>query len=188
MQKVVIVGAGRVGETAAQLLAQRETASEVVPIDIREDAPQGVALDIAQMAPFFYFDTKVTGSNDPAAMHDADLVVTAAGVPGMSRSDVLDTNAKVVDGIVDDIVRYAPQAMIVMVTNPVDVSCLAPHRLAAKPRVRSGRGVGRLAHGGGHCGRDQFRHARYHHHRAWQAWRQHGAGATLLHHQRDPGE
>ncbi len=111
MQKVAIVGAGRVGETTAQFLAEQETAREVVLIDIREDAPQGVALDIAQTAPFFRFDTRVTGSNDPAAMAGAEVVVVTAGVPrkpGMSRSDVLDINVKVIDGIVDDILRHAP--------------------------------------------------------------------------------
>lgn len=124
MQKVAIVGAGRVGETTAQILAEQETCHEVVLIDIREDAPQGVALDIAQTAPFFEFDTKVVGSNDPAAMQGADVVVITAGVarkPGMSRSDVLDTNVKVIDGIVDDMLRYAPDAIAIVVSNPVDV-------------------------------------------------------------------
>lgn len=139
MQKVAIVGAGRVGETTAQLLAQRETAAEVVLVDVREDTPQGVALDIAQMAPFFHFDTKVTGSNDPAAMSDADLVVITAGVPrkpGMSRSDVLDINAKVIDEIVDDVMRYAPQAIIIMVTNPVDVLTYRVLQRTGWPRNR----------------------------------------------------
>lgn len=124
MQKVAIIGSGRVGETTAQILAEQETAREVVLIDIREDTPQGVALDIAQTAPFFHFDTKVTGSNDPAAMRDADVVIITAGVPrkpGMSRSDVLEINVKVIDGIVDDILEHAPDAIIIMVTNPVDV-------------------------------------------------------------------
>jgi len=124
MQKVAIVGAGRVGETTAQILAEQETAREVVLVDIREDAPQGVALDIAQTAPFFHFDTRVSGSNDPAAMVDAEVVVITAGVPrkpGMSRSDVLEINVKVIDGIVDDVTRYAPEAIVIMVTNPVDV-------------------------------------------------------------------
>ncbi|MCP5413759.1 MAG: malate dehydrogenase [Chromatiaceae bacterium] len=124
MQKVAIVGAGRVGETTAQILAEQETCREVVLIDIREDVPQGVALDIFQTAPFFEFDTRVTGSNDPAAMQDADVVVVTAGVPrkpGMSRSDVLDINVQVIDQIVGDIMKYAPDAIVIMVTNPVDV-------------------------------------------------------------------
>lgn len=124
MQKVAIVGAGRVGETTAQILAEQETCREVVLIDIREDVPQGVALDIFQTAPFFEFDTRVTGSNDPAAMQDADVVVITAGVPrkpGMSRSDVLDINVEVIDQIIGDVMKYAPEAIVIMVTNPVDV-------------------------------------------------------------------
>lgn len=124
MQKVAIVGAGRVGETTAQILAEQETCREVVLIDIREDVPQGVALDIFQTAPFFEFDTRVTGSNDPAAMQDANVVVITAGVPrkpGMSRSDVLDINVEVIDQIVGDVMKYAPEAIVIMVTNPVDV-------------------------------------------------------------------
>ncbi len=139
MQKVAIVGAGRVGETTAQILAEQETCREVVLIDIREDVPQGVALDIFQTAPFFEFDTRVTGSNDPAAMQDADVVVVTAGIPrkpGMSRSDVLDTNVEIIDGIVGDIVRYAPEAIVIMVTNPVDVLTYRVWQLTGWPRER----------------------------------------------------
>jgi len=139
MQKVAIIGAGRVGETTAQILAEREACREVVLIDIREDVPQGVALDIFQTAPFFKFDTRVSGSNDPAAMQDADVVVITAGVarkPGMSRSDVLDTNVKVIDGIVADVVKYAPEAIVIMVTNPVDVLTYRVWQLTGWPRER----------------------------------------------------
>ncbi|WP_419596798.1 malate dehydrogenase [Thiolapillus sp.] len=124
MNKVVIMGAGRVGETTAQILAEQEICREVVLIDIREDAPQGVALDILQTSPFFNFDTLVAGSNDPADLADADLVVITAGIPrkpGMSRSDVLDTNVSIIDGIVDNILRFSPNSMILVVSNPVDV-------------------------------------------------------------------
>jgi len=139
MQKVAIIGAGRVGETAAEILAEQETAREVVLIDVREDAPQGVALDIAQMAPFFDFDTRVTGSNDPSAMAGAEVVVVTAGVarkPGMSRSDVLEVNVRVIDGIVDDILQYAPKAIVIMVTNPVDVLTYRVWQRTGWPRER----------------------------------------------------
>lgn len=139
MQKVAIIGAGRVGETTAQILAEQETCREVVLIDIREDVPQGVALDIFQTAPFFEFDTRVSGSNDPAAMQDAEVVVVTAGIPrkpGMSRSDVLDTNVKIIDGIVADIIRYAPNAIVIMVTNPVDVLTYRVWQLTGWPRER----------------------------------------------------
>jgi malate dehydrogenase len=139
MQKVAIIGAGRVGETTAQILAEQETCREVVLIDIREDVPQGVALDIFQTAPFFEFDTRVTGSNDPAAMQGADVVVVTAGVPrkpGMSRSDVLDTNVAVIDAVVADIMKYAPGAIVIMVTNPVDVLTYRVWQLTGWPRER----------------------------------------------------
>ena len=124
MNKVVIMGAGRVGETTAQILAEQEICREVVLIDIREDAPQGVALDILQTSPFFNFDTFVRGSNDVADLDGADLVVITAGIPrkpGMSRSDVLDTNVSIIDGIIDDILEYAPNSKVLVVSNPVDV-------------------------------------------------------------------
>jgi malate dehydrogenase len=139
MQKVAIIGAGRVGETTAQILAEQEICREVVLIDVREDVPQGVALDIFQTAPFFEFDTRVTGSNDPAAMQDANVVVVTAGIPrkpGMSRSDVLDTNVEVIDGIVGDILKHAPDAVVIMVTNPVDVLTYRVFQLTGWPRER----------------------------------------------------
>ncbi|EGW53455.1 malate dehydrogenase [Candidatus Endoriftia persephonae] len=124
MNKITIVGAGRVGETTAQMLAEAELCREVMLVDIREDAPQGVALDVLQTSSFFRFDTRVSGSNDPAAMAGSDLIVVTAGVPrkpGMSRSDVLEVNLGVIDGIVDNALQYAPQAMMLVVSNPVDV-------------------------------------------------------------------
>ena len=139
MQKVAIVGAGRVGETTAQILAEQEICREVVLIDIRDDVPQGVALDIFQTAPFFEFDTRVSGSNDPAAMKDAEVVIITAGVPrkpGMSRSDVLGTNVAVIDGIVDDMLRYAPDAIAIVVTNPVDVLTYRVWQRTGWPRER----------------------------------------------------
>ncbi len=139
MQKVAIVGAGRVGETTAQILAEQEVCQEVTLIDVREDAPQGVALDIAQAAPFFNFDTRISGSNNPAAMANADIVVITAGVarkPGMSRSDVLDVNIQVIDSIVEDVMRYAPDAIIIMVTNPVDVLTYRAWKKTGWPRER----------------------------------------------------
>ncbi len=124
MNKIAIVGAGRVGEATAHLLAIREHAREVVLIDIREGAAAGTALDIQETAPILGFDTKLTGSDDPASMAGAEVVVITAGIPrkpGMSRSDVLDTNLKVIDGIVQHALQHAPDAVIIMVTNPVDV-------------------------------------------------------------------
>ncbi len=139
MRKIAIVGAGRVGEAAAQFIASQELAREVVLLDIREDAARGVALDILQTAPFLRFDTRVAGSEDPAILEGSDLVVITAGVPrkpGMSRSDVLETNAKVIDTILDQVMAQAPQAMILMVTNPVDVLTWRAWQRTGWPRER----------------------------------------------------
>lgn len=124
MKKITIIGAGRVGESTAQLLAIQDLAHQVVMIDIREGAARGAALDIQESAPLFGFDSKVTGGADREAMAGSDLVIITAGLPrkpGMSRSDVLDANRVVIESVVDDVLRHAPDAMILMVTNPVDV-------------------------------------------------------------------
>ena len=139
MNRVTIVGAGMVGETAAQILAEAELCRELVLIDIREDAPQGVALDVMQTSSFFNFDTRVTGSNDPSAMAGSELIIVTAGVPrkpGMSRSDVLGVNLGIIDGIVDNALEYAPDAMILMVTNPVDVLTYRVWQRTQWPRHR----------------------------------------------------
>ena len=124
MNKISIIGAGRVGETAASIIAQQEMCSEVVLLDIREGAAAGAALDISQSASYFGFDTRVTGGNDPALLKDSELIVITAGSPrkpGMSRSDVLDINRAVIDTLVDDVLKYAPDSLLLLVTNPVDV-------------------------------------------------------------------
>jgi malate dehydrogenase len=124
MNKISIIGAGRVGETAAHTVAQQEMCSEVVLLDIREGAAAGAALDVSQSASYFGFDTRVTGGTDPLLLRDSDLIIITAGSPrkpGMSRSDVLDINRAVIDTIVDEVLEYAPAALLLMVTNPVDV-------------------------------------------------------------------
>ncbi|EGV29016.1 Malate dehydrogenase [Thiorhodococcus drewsii AZ1] len=123
MKKITIVGAGRVGETTAQILAEEELCREVALFDVREDVPEGIALDIVQTAPFFEFDCAVHGSNDPRILKDSDLVIVAAGFPrkpGMSRADVLESNIRVIDEVTDHIMAYAPETMVLMVSNPVD--------------------------------------------------------------------
>lgn len=123
MQKIVIVGAGRVGEAAAVLIAAKHLCREVVLLDIREGPPQGVALDVLQNGSLVDSDTRVTGTTDPAALQDAELVIVTAGFPrkpGMSRSDVLGANVEVIDQNVDHIMEFAPDSILLMVTNPVD--------------------------------------------------------------------
>ena len=124
MNKISIIGAGRVGETTAQTSAQQGMCNEVVLLDVREGAAAGAALDIRQTAPFFGFDVTVTGGSDPALLKDSDLVIITAGSPrkpGMSRSDVLDINRAVIDSILDEVLEYAPDCLLLLVTNPVDV-------------------------------------------------------------------
>lgn len=139
MQKVSIVGAGRVGESTAHFLAKADVCREIQLLDIREGVAQGAALDIHESAPLFGFDTRVEGDTDPAIMKDSELVVITAGIPrkpGMSRSDVLDTNVQIIDTIMDDVIRYAPDAMVLVVSNPVDVLTYRVWQRSGWPRNR----------------------------------------------------
>jgi malate dehydrogenase len=139
MEKVTIVGAGRVGEATAHFLAKEDICRELILIDVREGVAQGAALDIHESAPLFGFDTHVGGARDSGAMRSSDIVIITAGIPrkpGMSRSDVLETNTRILDGIVDDVARYAPDAMILVVSNPVDVLTYRTWRRTGWPRNR----------------------------------------------------
>lgn len=139
MKKITIVGAGRVGESTAHNLAKHELCREIMLIDIKEGVPQGTALDIQESAPIFDFDTKLHGSNDLADLTGSDMVIVTAGVPrkpGMSRSDVLDTNLAVLYGVVDATVKNAPDAMLLIVSNPVDVLTYAAWRRTGWSRHR----------------------------------------------------
>ena len=124
MNKITVVGAGRVGESTAQFIASRDLSRELTLVDINEGAASGAALDIQEDAPLFSFDTRLQGGSDPELMTDADLIVVTAGIPrkpGMSRSDVLETNVRVTDQIVENTLKYAPDSMLLFVSNPVDI-------------------------------------------------------------------
>ena len=124
MKKISIIGAGRVGESTAHNLAKAELCHEIALIDIKEGVPQGTALDIQESAPVFGFDTRLAGYNDLAALTQSDLIIITAGLPrkpGMSRSDVLSVNVPIITAIMDEAKKSAPGAIIIMVTNPVDV-------------------------------------------------------------------
>ena len=139
MNKITIVGAGRVGETTAQMLAEEELCREIVLLDINEYTPQGVALDVLQTAPFFDFDTRLKGGSDPSLMQGSDLIIVTAGFarkPGMSRSDVLEANLTVIDQICANTLLYAPDAMMLMVTNPVDTLTYRAYQKTGWPRSR----------------------------------------------------
>jgi len=139
MNKITIVGAGRVGESTAQFLASRDMCRELVLIDVREGAAEGAALDIQEDAPLFQFDTKLSGSNQSAMMAGSELIIITAGIPrkpGMSRSDVLETNVKITDQIVKDAMQYAPDAMLLFVSNPVDILTYRAWKVCGWPRNR----------------------------------------------------
>jgi len=123
MKKIAIIGAGRVGESTAQFLAKKDICREIVLTDINAGTAEGAALDIQESASLFGFDTRLRGSGCNDIIIDADLIIITAGVPrkpGMSRADVLETNLNVLDGILDDVIKLAPNAILLLVSNPVD--------------------------------------------------------------------
>lgn len=139
MGKITMVGGGNVGATAVQCIAQKELCEELMLIDIVEGLPQGKGLDMWETAPLLGSDTRVVGSNDMADMEGSDLVLITAGLarkPGMSRSDLLDKNAAIIRSIVETVAARAPNAMIMIVTNPLDVMTYLAFRISGFPRER----------------------------------------------------
>jgi malate dehydrogenase len=124
MNKISIIGgAGRVGETTALVIAEQGLCREVALLDVGEGAAEGAARDIQQSASFFRFDVQIHGGHEPSIIGDSDLVIVTAGSPrkpGMSRGDVLQTNRAVIDGVIEQVLRHAPTALLLLVTNPVD--------------------------------------------------------------------
>jgi malate dehydrogenase len=123
MTKITIVGAGFVGATAVQRIAEKEL-GDLVLIDIIEGMPQGKALDLMQSAPIAGFDTNIVGTNDYKDIQGSDVVVVTAGIarkPGMSRDDLIKINANIVSQVSDNIKHYAPDAIVLVVTNPLDL-------------------------------------------------------------------
>jgi malate dehydrogenase len=139
LQKITVVGAGNVGATAAQRLAEKNLARTVVMVDVVEGVPQGKALDQWQSAPVEGFDTRVIGSNGYDAAADSDVFVVTAGIarkPGMSRDDLVKTNAGIVASVSAEIKRVAPRSIIVMVSNPLDAMCYVAMKTTGFPRER----------------------------------------------------
>jgi len=133
MSKIAVIGAGFVGETVAITLVKNETVDEVVLLDIIEDMPAGKGLDMRESTPISHSDTKIWGSNDYSDLEGSDIVVVTAGIPrkpGMDRMDLLKTNINICKSVVGNIVKYAPQAMIIYVANPVDVLTYAAKELS----------------------------------------------------------
>ncbi|MBO0707641.1 MAG: malate dehydrogenase [Candidatus Dormibacteraeota bacterium] len=136
--KVTVVGAGNVGATTAQRLAERDYCN-VVLIDIVEGMPQGKALDIEEAAPVYGYDSHVVGANDYRQAESSDLVVITSGIarkPGMSRDDLLDTNAKIVTSVTQQVVAGSPDAVLIVVANPLDAMVTLTHRVSGFPRER----------------------------------------------------
>ncbi|MEZ4768182.1 MAG: malate dehydrogenase [Caldilineales bacterium] len=136
--KITIVGAGFVGATAAHWCAVKEL-GDVVLVDIVEGMPQGKALDLLEAGPVEGYDLNIHGTNDYADTADSDIVVVTAGLPrkpGMTREDLVGTNARIVGGVIENVVKYSPNAIIILVTNPLDTMVYLAYKKAGLPRER----------------------------------------------------
>jgi malate dehydrogenase len=138
--KITVVGAGNVGATCADVLAYREIANDIVLIDIKEGLAEGKSLDIWQKAPIDLYDTRTVGStNDYAKTANSDVVVITSGLPrkpGMSRDDLIGTNAGIVKSVTENVVKHSPNSIIIVVSNPLDVMTYQAHLTSKFPRTR----------------------------------------------------
>jgi malate dehydrogenase len=139
VNKITVVGAGNVGATTAQRLAEKELARQVVMVDVIEGVPQGKGLDQWESAPIELFDSRVIGSNGYDETAGSDIVVITAGIarkPGMSRDDLLNTNAGIVKAVALEVKKTSPHAIIIMVSNPLDVMAYVALKVTGFPRER----------------------------------------------------
>jgi len=139
VNKITVVGAGNVGATTAQRLAEKELARQVVMVDVVEGVPQGKGLDQWESAPIEGFDSRVIGTNGYAETAGSDIVVITAGIarkPGMSRDDLLNTNAGIVKSVATEIKKTSPNAILIMVSNPLDVMAWVAMKVTGFPRER----------------------------------------------------
>lgn len=138
--KITVVGAGNVGATCADVLAYREIANEIVLVDIKEGLAEGKALDIWQKAPINQYDSRTIGStNDYSKSAGSHVVVVTSGLarkPGMSRDDLIGTNAGIVKSVTQNVVKHSPEAIIIIVSNPLDVMTYQAHLTSKFPRTR----------------------------------------------------
>jgi len=137
-KKVTVVGAGNVGATAAQRLAEKELC-DVVLIDIIEGVPQGKALDLAEAAPIEKHDARLTGSNGYETSEGSDIVIITAGIPrkpGMSRDDLISTNAGIVKDVTLKVSEFSPNAVLIVVSNPLDAMCHVTYEASGFPKNR----------------------------------------------------
>jgi malate dehydrogenase len=135
--KITVVGAGNVGATCANVCAHKELAEEIVLLDIKEGVAEGKALDIWETAPINLYDSRTIGStNDYTKTANSDVVVITSGIPrkpGMSRDDLISTNAKIVKSVTENIVKHSPNAVVIIVSNPLDVMTYAAYLSAGLP-------------------------------------------------------
>ncbi|MDR2685026.1 MAG: malate dehydrogenase [Prevotellaceae bacterium] len=140
MSKVTVVGAGAVGASCAEYIAMKNFASEVVLVDIKEGFAEGKAMDLAQTAPLNGFDTKITGTTgDYSKTADSKVAVITSGIPrkpGMTREELIGVNAGIVKGVVSSILQYSPNAIIVVVSNPMDTMAYLVHKVSGLPKNR----------------------------------------------------
>jgi len=139
VNKITVVGAGNVGATTAQRVAEKELARTVVMVDVAEGIPQGKALDQWQSAPIEGFDSRIIGTNGYDETKDSDVVIITAGIarkPGMSRDDLLNTNAGIVSSVAQQIAKSSPNAILIIVSNPLDVMCYVAMKASGFPRER----------------------------------------------------
>ncbi len=139
MNKITVVGAGNVGATTAQRIAEKELARTVVLVDVVEGIPQGKGLDQWESAPIEGFDSRVVGTNGYAEAAGSELFIVTAGIarkPGMSREDLLNTNVSIVKSVALEIKKCAPSAIVIVVSNPLDTMCYVMKEVLGAPRVR----------------------------------------------------
>ncbi|GDX87194.1 MAG: malate dehydrogenase [Gemmatimonadetes bacterium] len=139
VNKITVVGAGNVGATAAQRIAEKELARTVVMVDVADGIPQGKGLDQWESAPIELFDSRVVGTTGYDETKDSDVVVITAGIarkPGMSRDDLLNTNAGIVKAVSEQVKATSPNAIIIVVSNPLDVMCYVAKAVSGFPRER----------------------------------------------------
>jgi malate dehydrogenase len=138
-EKITVVGAGHVGATTAQRVAEKQLARTVVMVDVIEGVPQGKGLDQWESAPIEGFDTRVVGANDYGPAAGSELFIVTAGIarkPGMSRDDLVRTNADIVKQVSQQIKQVAPQAIVIVISNPLDVMCWVTKQVTGFPRER----------------------------------------------------
>lgn len=137
MSKVTVVGAGNVGATVANVLAHKDIVNQVVLLDIKGDLAKGKALDSFQQAPIDHYSTRLVGTSDYKETANSDIVVITAGIPrrpGMSRDDLIATNAKIVSAVTKSILEYSPDPIIIVVSNPLDVMSYAAYKISGLPK------------------------------------------------------